>query len=110
MGKGGKSRQPANNRSNSMNPNNPASVASQTNRANQLNPTSPAFKSSRGSSRPKGGGPRSKPATGSTLLPSGWTPTSGCELCENTGPHSGPCGYFQEGEFYEFPDDSDEAE
>ena len=24
----------------------------------------------------------------------------GCELCENTGPHSGPHGYFQEGDFY----------
>ena len=28
----------------------------------------------------------------------------GCELCENTGPHTGEHGYFQEGEFYTFGD------
>jgi len=43
-GKGSRNEQ----RSNSLNPNNPAHAASETNRAEQLNPTSPAYKSSRG--------------------------------------------------------------
>ena len=44
-GKGGSS--PNDQRSNSLNPNNPAFAASQANRAVQLNPTSPAYRSSR---------------------------------------------------------------
>jgi DNA polymerase III epsilon subunit-like protein len=28
----------------------------------------------------------------------------GCELCENTGPHEGAHGFFQEGDFYPFDD------
>ena len=51
MGKGSKGGQSRNDqRSNSMNPNNSAHVASQGNRAVQLNPTSPAYKSSRATS------------------------------------------------------------
>jgi hypothetical protein len=101
MSKGGKGRQAANDRSNSKNPNNPASTASRENRANQLNPTTAAYKSSRSSSGPQGGGSGSGPAQ----LPSSTLPhRNGCELCENTGPHAGPHGYFQEGEFYPFDD------
>jgi hypothetical protein len=74
-GKGGGSQQAAKDRSNSMNPNNAR----------------------------KHGSLGSRPAKERKSLPSGWTPTSGCELCENSGPHKGPCGYFQEGEFYPFP-------
>lgn len=33
---------------------------------------------------------------------------AGCELCENTGPHTGPHGYFVEGEFYLFKNDVDD--
>jgi hypothetical protein len=103
-GKGGGSRQAANNRSNSMNPNNAAHRTSANNRSNQMNPNNPAYGSSRSGSssgRTSGGG-------GSA--PAGWTARPGCELCENSGPHDGPHGYFQEGEFFPFPDGEPEDE
>lgn len=92
-GKGGGSKQAANNRSNSMNPNNPAHHASANNRSNQGNPNNPAYHSSRAGS----GGGGSPPSLG-------WKARPGCELCENTGPHDGPHGYFQGGDFYPFDD------
>ena len=44
MGKKGKSDSPNENRSNAMNPNNPAYKASMDNRTNQLNPNHPEYK------------------------------------------------------------------
>jgi DNA polymerase III epsilon subunit-like protein len=44
--------------------------------------------------------PLQRPAPSPSRLPTGYR--QGCELCENTGPHDGPHGYFQEGEFYPF--------
>jgi hypothetical protein len=102
MGKGGKSgggKQAANNRSNSMNPNNPAHHASADNRSNQANPNNPAYYSSRAGSG--GGGPS---GGGSPAPPLDWKARPGCELCENTGPHEGAHGYFAEGDFYPFDD------
>jgi hypothetical protein len=43
---------PNDQRSNTLNPNNPAHQSANNNRSNQLNPNNPAYKSSRG----KGGG------------------------------------------------------
>jgi hypothetical protein len=44
MGRGGKGRSPNDDRSDSMNPNNPAYDASQDNTADQLNPNNPEYK------------------------------------------------------------------
>ncbi len=44
MGKGGKSRYSNDNRSDSMNPNNPSYQASTDNRSDQLNPNNPEYK------------------------------------------------------------------
>lgn len=44
MGKGGKGRSSNNNRSDSMNPNNPSYQASTDNRSDQLNPNNPEYK------------------------------------------------------------------
>jgi len=44
----GKGRSANDDRSDSMNPNNPAYEASEDNRADQLNPNNPAYESSRG--------------------------------------------------------------
>ncbi len=107
MGKGGKGsggKQAANNRSNSMNPNNASYRASANNRSNQMNPNSPAYGSSRGGS--SGGGA----SGGGAPPPPGWAPRGGCELCENSGPHEGPHGYYAEGDFIPFEDGIPEAE
>ncbi len=49
MTKGGKGgRSPNDQRSDALNPNNPASKAGADNRANQLNPDTPVYQSSRG--------------------------------------------------------------
>ena len=44
MGKGGKGRSSNDNRSDSMNPNNPSYQASTDNRSDQLNPNNPEYK------------------------------------------------------------------
>jgi len=44
MGKGGKGRSSNDNRSDSMNPNNPSNQASTDNRSDQLNPNNPEYK------------------------------------------------------------------
>lgn len=44
-------RAPNDNRSNTLNPNNPASAASASNRSNQMNPNTSAYRSSRGGNR-----------------------------------------------------------
>lgn len=52
MGKGGKGgRSPNDQRSDALNPTNPAFQAGADNRADQLNPNSPAYRSSRGQGR-----------------------------------------------------------
>jgi len=55
MSKRGRSRSRASNnqRSNSLNPNNPAYCQGQNNRANQLNPNNPAYRSSRSGGKGK---------------------------------------------------------
>ncbi|GAI24263.1 unnamed protein product, partial [marine sediment metagenome] len=45
MGKGGKGRSSNDNRSDSMNPNNPSYQASTDNRSDQLNPNNPEYES-----------------------------------------------------------------
>jgi len=51
--KDSKERTPNNDRSDSMNPNNPAEQAAADNRSNQMNPNNPAYHSSRGGGRRK---------------------------------------------------------
>ena len=50
---GGKGASPNDKRSNTMNPNNPASKDSADNRSNQMNPNNPAYDSSRGGGKNK---------------------------------------------------------
>ena len=77
-GKGGGSKQAANNRSNSMNPNNPAHRASTNNRSNQMNPNNPAYQSSRQGSA--SGGSSGGSGAGSVQVgPDGVSGT--CERC-----------------------------
>lgn len=79
--KGGGSKQAANNRSNSMNPNNPAHHASANNRSNQMNPNNPAYQSFR--QGPASGGSSGGGGAGASQI--GPDVVSGsCERCGKT--------------------------